>query len=216
MDFSANAWASSTEQSNPPPTQGTNATPSSTNPYMDVINKLTTELETLKAHMNTQTGSSQSNQAQGKGKKSNVKSTTPVAPNASLSSAAKKKTPAQTTPKIAQRATSAPPKFLNQPKTPKPRKPVEAEAVVKPSPKRHPQQMQNGDFPREFLPTKILWGLLKQDAVPSPPELGMLEEFYKRFRQTDVVAGAHLGQSFGRFVWGMRNARGADAESTRS
>ncbi|KAA1074580.1 hypothetical protein PGT21_011113 [Puccinia graminis f. sp. tritici] len=31
-----------------------------------------------------------------------------------------------------------------------------------------------------------------------------------------VVAGARLGQSFGRFVWGMRNARGADAESTRS
>ncbi|KAA1087930.1 hypothetical protein PGTUg99_026040 [Puccinia graminis f. sp. tritici] len=31
-----------------------------------------------------------------------------------------------------------------------------------------------------------------------------------------VVVGARLDQSFGRFVWGMRNARGADAESTRS
>ncbi|EFP91134.1 uncharacterized protein PGTG_16879 [Puccinia graminis f. sp. tritici CRL 75-36-700-3] len=39
----------------------------------------------------------------------------------------------------------------------------------------------------------MLWGLLKQDAVPSPPELGMLEEFYKRFRRTEQIEEAVRG-----------------------
>jgi hypothetical protein len=155
MDFSANAWASSTEQSNAPPTQTTQATPASTNHYIDIINRLASEVEALKANAQTQTSSSQPNQAKGKNKKPTTKSTTPIAPTASSSSAAKKKQPVQTTPKRGQRATSAPPEFMNQPKTPKPRKPVHETTVAKPSPKRHPQQMQNGDFPREFFPTKV-------------------------------------------------------------
>lgn len=41
-----------------------------------------------------------------------------------------------------------------------------------------------------FLHIKILWGLLKQDSVPSPPELGTLEEFYRRFRRTEQIEQA--------------------------
>ncbi|KNZ60343.1 hypothetical protein VP01_15675g1, partial [Puccinia sorghi] len=93
-------------------------------------------------------------------------------------------------PQRGQRATSAPRVFLIKTPT-KARKPPQETAVVKPkpSPKRHPEQMQMEDFPPRFTPTKtalfvhikIIWGLLKQDSVPKPPKLSTLEEFYKRF-----------------------------------
>ncbi|KNZ56972.1 hypothetical protein VP01_2275g1, partial [Puccinia sorghi] len=95
----------------------------------------------------------------------------------------KPKVPMTATPKRSERATSAPPNLTNG-KTPlKIPKPTKQVAVVKPSPKQHPQQMQTGDFPSGFTPTKtalfihikILWGLVKQDLVPKPPELSTLQ-----------------------------------------
>ncbi|KAA1120564.1 hypothetical protein PGTUg99_021406 [Puccinia graminis f. sp. tritici] len=66
------------------------------------------------------------------------------------------------------------------------------------------------------------WAFLELGAAPRvsyrSPFGGLLKStpFFTSACPPDVVAGARLGQSFGRFVWGMRNARGADAESTRS
>ncbi|KNZ57825.1 hypothetical protein VP01_2063g8 [Puccinia sorghi] len=189
MDPSHNAWASSTEQSQTLPDlqavlaanyHAKTPTPSApANKYEAIIEKLTREIESLKSNTNKGTSTSCSQPAKGKKAASTSK--------------------AKTTQTRGQRATSAPPVFLSKTPT-KARKPPQETAVVKPkpSPKRHPEQMQTADFPPRFTPTKtalfvhikILWGLLKQDSVPKPPELSTLEEFYKRFRRAEQIEDA--------------------------
>ncbi|KNZ49285.1 hypothetical protein VP01_510g22 [Puccinia sorghi] len=194
MDPSHNAWATPNPQSPPVPTHQSlslqvdhtatfrNAPDQN---YQDVIGKLVNEIEQLKANIGGTTSSSQSKSSKGKQSVMKLKASVsgPSVP------APKKKAPPQTTPKRAQRAASAPPEFMNEKKTPKPKK-SPAIAIKPPTPKRHPQQLQTGDFPAEFTPTKILWGLLKQDSVPKAPELSTLEEFYKRFRRTEQIEEA--------------------------
>ncbi|MBW0492139.1 hypothetical protein O181_031854 [Austropuccinia psidii MF-1] len=81
--------------------------------------------------------------------------------------------------------------------------------------------MQTRDFPASFATTKaalfvhikILWGLLKQDLVPKPPELSTLQEFYKNFRQAEEVEEAvqsviHLGDNFIRYAKGLMTRLG--------
>ncbi|PLW46368.1 hypothetical protein PCASD_05466 [Puccinia coronata f. sp. avenae] len=102
------------------------------------------------------------------------------------------KAPLLSTPNQPSRAVSAPPQAGNL----KPHKSHQkAPEVIKSSPRRHPQQMQTGNVPKEFNSTKntlfvhikILWGLLTQDAVPRTPELQNLQEFYNRFSNSDEV-----------------------------
>ncbi|KNZ59881.1 hypothetical protein VP01_164g12 [Puccinia sorghi] len=90
---------------------------------------------------------------------------------------------------------------------PKRRKSITKTAVVKASPKQHPQPMQNGlssqlfthksvssaaylKLHPLFVHIKILWGLLKQDLVPRAPDLSTLEEFYWCFRRTKKIKQA--------------------------
>ncbi|KNZ46446.1 hypothetical protein VP01_7250g1 [Puccinia sorghi] len=87
--------------------------------------------------------------------------------------------------------------FMKEKKTPKAKKSFPV-AVKPPTPKRHPQQLQTGDFPAKFTPTKIalfvhikiLWCLMKQDLVPKAPDLRTLEEFYQRFRRPEEIKEA--------------------------
>ncbi|KNZ49250.1 hypothetical protein VP01_5124g1 [Puccinia sorghi] len=165
MDPSHNTWAAPANQSVPvsapvhvSQTQHHYSTPTTsapTNPYESIIEKLTGEIESLKATINL-----------------------------------KKRDPKPPGMKPAGKSSIQPAKNLHQPpelmKKEKPlkHKSITKTAVAKASPKRHPQQMQNGDFPPSFLPTKvclllltsnfitalfvhikILWGLLKQDVV---------------------------------------------------
>jgi hypothetical protein len=81
-----------------------------------------------------------------------IPTTNDAGPSSSSAPRAKKKAPVPTTPNRKQRATLAPPEFMGKPK---PRKSIPETPVVKPSPKRHPQQMQTGDFPAAFGPTKV-------------------------------------------------------------
>ncbi|EFP93885.2 uncharacterized protein PGTG_19898 [Puccinia graminis f. sp. tritici CRL 75-36-700-3] len=198
MDPLHNAWATSSSTPVPPTVRRTkkNGSPTDTESQAEVIEKLAREIESLKSNLNSQKSTSKS-----KGKKSTVKVTNPTANDVSTSSssasASKKKAPVPTTPNRNQRATSAPPKFM---RPPKPRKSISETPVAKPSPKRHPQQIQTGDFPAAFGPTKILWGLLRQDSVPKPPELSKLEEFYRRFRRAEQVEEAVRSGSANRDV----------------
>ncbi|KNZ60090.1 hypothetical protein VP01_1610g1 [Puccinia sorghi] len=104
-------------------------------------------------------------------------------------------TTSMSTPKRTTGATSAPAEVGN-PKARKSPKDSKSLAVTKvPSPQRHPQQMQSVDIPSEFTSTKnapfihikILPGLLKQDLVPSAPDLQTLQEFYQRFTNNNQI-----------------------------
>ncbi|KNZ58949.1 hypothetical protein VP01_1828g7 [Puccinia sorghi] len=168
-----------------------------------MISILANEIRSLKASNNTPTTTSQTN-TQG--------STTKPRANANIQDKPAKKTarvrkstpapepplPAPTvTPKRSVRASTAPPELTK----PKPRN-LKSVANLKltkvPSPKRHPQQMQKGDFPPDFATTKnalyihvkVLWGLLKQDSVPPAPDLQRLREFYERFSSNEQVEKA--------------------------
>ncbi|WAQ87357.1 hypothetical protein PtA15_8A261 [Puccinia triticina] len=200
MDSSHNAWASST--SVPPTVRRTKKKSSTTadNSQAALIEKLAREIKTLKTNLNLKKSASKS-----KGKSPANSAAHDSGPSSSSAPAAKTKAPAPTTPKRNQRATSAPFKFMGPPK---PRKSIPETPAAKPSPKRHPQQMQTGDFPAAFGPTKtalfvhikILWDLLKQDLVPRPPELSTLEGFYRRFRRAEQIEEAVRSGSASRDV----------------
>ncbi|KNZ58418.1 uncharacterized protein VP01_1933g3 [Puccinia sorghi] len=78
---------------------------------------------------------------------------------------------------------------MNEKKTPKTKK-SPAITIKPPTPKCHPQQLQTGNFPAKLAPTKILWGLLKQESVPKAPELSTFKDFYKQFRQPEQIKDA--------------------------
>lgn len=162
MDPSVNAWASATKQSSCRPvgqmhdavTQKLPLKPTSVNPYKSVIDKLTKKLESIKENLKANGGPLQSTVVKGKDLAVKAKSSLPPAKNTGSSkSVSKKKLPAPTTPKRGDWAASAPPAF--QQKTPKVHKPVSESPVAKPSPKRHPQKLQTGNFPPALLPTKV-------------------------------------------------------------
>ncbi|KAA1127223.1 hypothetical protein PGTUg99_031925 [Puccinia graminis f. sp. tritici] len=214
MDPSHNAWASST----PVPLTDHHTQKQRSAPAADsqaaLIEKLAHEIETLKTSLNSKKSASKS-----KGKKSTVPAiptTDDAGPSSSSAPRAKKKAPVPTAPNRNQRATSAPPEFMGKPK---PRKSIPETPVAKPSPKRHPQQMQRGDFPAAFGPTKILWGLLKQDSVPKPPKLSTLEGFYRRFRRTEQLEEAVRSRSANRDfsqVLCLRDAQGGRVKFGKS
>ncbi|KNZ53801.1 hypothetical protein VP01_3130g1 [Puccinia sorghi] len=120
--------------------------------------------------------------------KSKAKTTQTVNPQ--TTSTSKKKDPAEKAPQRGLHKTSAPPVFLSNTPT-KVRKPPHETAVI---------YTNKGDIllftPLEFQSTalfvhiKILWGHLKQDLVPKPPQLSTLEEFYKQFCQAEQIKDA--------------------------
>ncbi|WAQ81386.1 hypothetical protein PtA15_1A727 [Puccinia triticina] len=148
MDPSHNAWASLTSV---PPTNCRTKTKSSTtanNSQAALIEKLARKIKTLKTNLNSKKYASKS-----KGKSLAKSAAQDSSPSSSSALAAKTKAPAPTTPKTNQQATSPPPppEFMGPPK---PRKSIPETPAAKPSPKRHPQQMQTGNFPAAFGPTK--------------------------------------------------------------
>ncbi|MBW0497867.1 hypothetical protein O181_037582 [Austropuccinia psidii MF-1] len=208
MDPTQNAWANATHQSGvfqenqfqTPQTHQQSITISQANHYEAVIRKLTNDLENLQATLASVTSQSISHQSKkpitqsmpSKPSKSNVKKAIPKP-----SPMSHQKVPSKVTSIQLQRASSAPPELMKQKTTS--RKSIEKATMLKvPSSKRHPQQMQTGDFPPSFASTKtalfihikILWGLLKQDSVPKAPELRMLEEFYQKFTRPEQVENA--------------------------
>ncbi|KNZ59796.1 hypothetical protein VP01_1660g8 [Puccinia sorghi] len=203
MDPSVNAWATPAEQSQSltdlqamlARNHHANATPSApANPYEVIIEKLTQEIQTLKSNSNGGTAPSKPRPAKVK-KAPSTKSKASKAAGPSSTATPKKKQPVNTTPKRGKQAASAPPNFTHE-KTPvKIKKPTKEVALIKPSPKQHPQQMQTHDFPPGFTPTKtalffhikILWGLVKQDLVPKPPKLNTLQEFYNQFPHNVIL-----------------------------
>lgn len=132
MDPSHNAWASSTEQSQTLPDlqavlaanyNAKTPTPSApANKYEAIIEKLTREIELLKANTNRGTSTSCSQPAKGKKAASTSKAKTTQTVNPQTTSTSKKKDPAEKAPQRGQRATSAPPVFLSKTPT-KARKP---------------------------------------------------------------------------------------------
>ncbi|KNZ43926.1 hypothetical protein VP01_96g2 [Puccinia sorghi] len=155
MDPSHNAWASSTEQSQNLPSLHAQSSPRKSNP----LNQTPTA------------STSRSQPAKGKKTASMSKAIPPI------ESASKKKAPAEKTAQRGQRATSAPPVFLTKTPT-KVRKPPQETAIVKPkpSPKRHPEQMQTADFPPGFTPTKN-FPIFFPNYLYRPPYLSTLKYF---------------------------------------
>ncbi|KAA1078900.1 hypothetical protein PGTUg99_018748 [Puccinia graminis f. sp. tritici] len=133
-------------------------------------------------------------------KKKNPPSTQANQPSTSTSSKGKQSTvpkaPPVSTPQRIDRAASAPPQSVNVTPKNKSKGPLKSvrERIAEskgPSPKRHPQQMQTGDFPSEFTTTK-------ESSVPKAPELRDLQEFYNRFsNDAQVQAAASSTQSPG-------------------
>ncbi|KAA1066525.1 hypothetical protein PGT21_032751 [Puccinia graminis f. sp. tritici] len=181
-----------------------------TNHLESLLSQLTNEVRALKTSNPPQpkpTSQSKSGKhPSGKGKATTVNhSSQPVRSNNTNKSApAPPKDSSHATPKRAARAASAPP-GVQKPKSQKSaaKNKPRVEAIKRSSPKRHPQQMQTSDFPQEFKTTKnalfvhikILWGLLRQDSVPSAPELRTLQEFYNRFTNGEEVEKAAQGNS---------------------
>ncbi|EGF97783.1 uncharacterized protein MELLADRAFT_118649 [Melampsora larici-populina 98AG31] len=74
--------------------------------------------------------------------------------------------------------------------------PVKSPDPPAPSPRRrHPLQLWSTEIDKDFKSTKdalfvhikVLWGLLKANDVPAPPDPNLLKEFYARFSSVDQV-----------------------------
>ncbi|KNZ54027.1 hypothetical protein VP01_306g4 [Puccinia sorghi] len=137
-----------------------------------IIAKLTQEIESLKSNPNKDASQDHSNR-----KSSNYFCFKEESPSRKDSS----ERPARNI---------SPSVFLSKTPT-KARKPPQETTILKPkpSPKQHPEKMQTADFPPGFTPTKtalffyieILWGLLRQDSVPKPPNSAPLKNFTNNF-----------------------------------
>lgn len=65
----------------------------------------------------------------------------------------------------------------------------------KPSPKRHPGQLNSKDWPPGYEKTKncffafikLIWGLIEVSAVPKPPDQSLLTEFNARFSESSDI-----------------------------
>ncbi|KAA1108466.1 hypothetical protein PGT21_013594 [Puccinia graminis f. sp. tritici] len=84
--------------------------------------------------------------------KPTIPTTNDAGPSSSSAPHATKKAPVPKTPNRNQQATSAPLKFMGNPK---PRKSICKMPVAKPSPKQQPQKMQTANFPAALGPTKF-------------------------------------------------------------
>ncbi|PLW47669.1 hypothetical protein PCASD_04050 [Puccinia coronata f. sp. avenae] len=56
--------------------------------------------------------------------------------------------------------------------------------------RKNVNQMLEFDVPETFLKTRILWGLLEENSVPSAPDPSTLQEFYERFRDAEELQSA--------------------------
>ncbi|KAA1127309.1 hypothetical protein PGTUg99_034577 [Puccinia graminis f. sp. tritici] len=203
MQASQNPWAPPAQTSNAP-----NPTGQVHNNNVDVSQAIQQALDRQAAkHSEEMSNLAKRFEAKllGKGKGTSSKKKNPPSiqanqPSTSTSPKGKQSTvpkaPPVSTPRRIDRAASAPPQSVNVTPKNKSKGPLKSvrERIAEskgPSPKRHPQQMQTGDFPSEFTTTK-------ESSVPKAPELRDLQEFYNRFsNDAQVQAAASSTQSPG-------------------